>query len=208
VTMLATARVSSLGLQRVEEALEEMRDGIASGYEPVEADRRFHLSIAQLSANSMLVEMIRALFDAWHPISSRTRMRVGTARKWQAVLHEHESILRALELRHPQAAAAQMCLHLQSSHGLWIGGPTTPNSPSVRSSQRGDPSLDEKGARSDSVRRNLICPIDSAANHSRLGSFELEPVGANLDSRPQPQPEPARAGHPACPRRRHAHPGR
>jgi DNA-binding FadR family transcriptional regulator len=165
VTMLAAARVSSLGLHRVEEALEEMRDGLARGYEPVEADRRFHLSIAEQSANSVLVEMIGALFDAWHPMSSRTRMRVETVRNWQSVLHEHESILRALKSRHPQAAAAEMCLHLQSSHGRWIGEPTPPSSPSVLSSPRRDSGFDVKGARSDAVRRNFISLDDSSANH-------------------------------------------
>ncbi|KQV50192.1 GntR family transcriptional regulator [Pelomonas sp. Root1217] len=125
VATLAAARVSTLGLHRVEEALEEMRDGLARGYKPVEADRRFHLSIAEQGGNSVLVGMVGALFDSRHsPISARMSVRAGTEHGWQSALDEHEAILRALKSRNPQAAAAQMCHHLQSSHRRWVGEPT------------------------------------------------------------------------------------
>lgn len=124
VTALAAARVSSLGLGRIEEALEEMRDGLARGCEPVEADRRFHLSIAEEGGNSVMVGMVGTLFDDRHsPPSSPKRLRVATLRSWQAALDEHEAILRALKSRNPQAAAAEMCHHLQSSHRRWVGEP-------------------------------------------------------------------------------------
>jgi DNA-binding FadR family transcriptional regulator len=125
VTTLAAARASTLGLHSIEEALEEMRDGIARGCKPVEADRRFHLSIAEEGGNSVMVGMVGTLFDGRHsPPSSPTRRRGATVRGWQAALNEHEAILRALKSRNPQAAAAEMCHHLQSSHRRWVGDPT------------------------------------------------------------------------------------
>jgi GntR family transcriptional regulator, transcriptional repressor for pyruvate dehydrogenase complex len=125
VTAFAAARVSTLGLHRIEAALEEMRDGLARGCEPIEADRRFHLRIAEEGGNSVMVGMVGTLFDGRHnPHSSPTRVRITTTRCWQSALDEHEAILRELKSRNPQAAAAEMCHHLQSSHRRWVGQPT------------------------------------------------------------------------------------
>jgi DNA-binding FadR family transcriptional regulator len=124
VATLAAARVSKRGLQRVEEALQDMKDGLAKGYKPVDADRRFHLGIAELGGNPVLVGMISTLFDGRHsPIALRMSVRVETVHSWQSALAEHEAILRALRSRNPQAAASAMCHHLQTSHGRLIGEP-------------------------------------------------------------------------------------
>jgi DNA-binding FadR family transcriptional regulator len=124
VITLAAARVSKAGLQRVEEALDAMRDDFAHGRKPVDADRRFHLAIAEMAGNPVLAGMIGTLFDGRHsPISSRMSGRMESEHTWQAALNEHTAILRALEARNPQAAAAAMCSHLVASHGRWIGEP-------------------------------------------------------------------------------------
>jgi DNA-binding FadR family transcriptional regulator len=124
VANLAAARASKPGLERIEAALEEMRQGLARGDKPVEADRLFHLSIAEESGNSVLVGMVRTLLDGRHsPISSRMSVHAETLPSWQSAVKEHEAILRALKSRNPQAAAAAMCHHLQASHGRWIGEP-------------------------------------------------------------------------------------
>jgi GntR family transcriptional regulator, transcriptional repressor for pyruvate dehydrogenase complex len=125
VAMRAAARASAAGLQRVEEALEDMRRSLGNWCKPVEADRRFHLSIAELGGSAVLVGVVGTLFDGQHdPISSRMRGRGETAHSWQAALAEHEAIIRALKARDPQAAAAAMCHHLQTSHGRWLDEPT------------------------------------------------------------------------------------
>ncbi|MFG6432912.1 FadR/GntR family transcriptional regulator [Roseateles sp. LYH14W] len=160
VITLAAARVSTLGLLRVEEALGEMRDELARGCMPVEADRRFHLSIAEQSGNSVLVGMVGALFDDRHsPISSRMSMRAETMDSWQAALEEHEAILRVLKSRNPQAAAAQMCHHLQSSHKRWVGEPIEPS---------------KIGADSCGMTA-IFSLVDSASNQARFG-FRAEPA--------------------------------
>lgn len=124
VASLAAARASQLGLQRIGEALEEMRESLANGCKPVEADRRFHLRIAEQSGNQVLVGMVANLLDGRNsPIASRMRVHVETADSWKSALAEHEAILRALKSRNPQAAAAAICHHLQASHGRWIGEP-------------------------------------------------------------------------------------
>ncbi|RZJ85531.1 MAG: FadR family transcriptional regulator [Massilia sp.] len=125
IITLAAARVTKPSLQRVADALEAMREDHASGRKPVESDRRFHLGIAEMAGNSVLVSIVGTLFDGRHsPIGSRLSGQVESTRTWQAALAEHEAIYKALEARNPQAAYAAMCSHLLASHGRWIGEPT------------------------------------------------------------------------------------
>lgn len=124
VITLAMARITKAGLQRVEEALDAMRQDVSAGQEPIEADRRFHVSIAEMCGNSVLVGMVGTLFDGRHsPISARMSGQIESAHTWNAALTEHEAIFRAMEARNPQAAVAAMCNHLFSSHGRWAGEP-------------------------------------------------------------------------------------
>ncbi|MFG6488481.1 FadR/GntR family transcriptional regulator [Roseateles sp. BYS78W] len=125
VITLAAARVTKAGLQRVEEALTAMREDHALGRKPVDADRRFHLSIAEMAGNSVLSEMVGTLFDGRHgPIAARMSGQVESTRTWQAAVSEHEAIYRALEARNPQAASAAMCSHMLASLGRWAGDPS------------------------------------------------------------------------------------
>ena len=126
IITLAAARVSKASLQRVEDALNAMREDHARGRKPVESDRRFHLSIAEMAGNSVLVGVVGTLFDGRHsPIASRMSGQAeSSTHSWRAALAEHEAIYRALEARNPQAAAAAMCSHLLASLGRWVGEDT------------------------------------------------------------------------------------
>jgi DNA-binding FadR family transcriptional regulator len=118
---LAAARASAPGLERVKAALDTMRDEVSRGLAPVEADRRFHVAIAEMTGNSILARLVGELFDGRHgPISSRMSRRAENARTWKAALREHEAIHRALEARDPQEAAGAMLGHLAASRERWI----------------------------------------------------------------------------------------
>jgi GntR family transcriptional regulator, transcriptional repressor for pyruvate dehydrogenase complex len=126
VIMLAAARATRAGLRRVRDALDLMREEHARGLRPVEADRRFHLSIAAMCGNSVLARMVGELFDDRHsPIASRLSTRSETVDTWTYALAEHEAIYRALELHHPQAAAAAMFSHLHASQERWMAEPAS-----------------------------------------------------------------------------------
>jgi DNA-binding FadR family transcriptional regulator len=118
---LATARVTRQGLDKVKTSLEAMRLDIQRGMPPVDADRRFHVAIAELTGNSLLARLVGELFDGRHgPISSRMSLRTENSATWDAALREHEAIYRALEARDPQEAAAAMHHHLQASRARWV----------------------------------------------------------------------------------------
>lgn len=118
---LAAARVSRPGMARVKASLEAMRVEIDRGRPPIEPDRRFHVAIAEMTGNSLLVRLVGDLFDGRHsPISSRMSRRAENPRTWVVALEEHEAIFRALELRDPQEASAAMVSHLKASQARWI----------------------------------------------------------------------------------------
>ena len=121
VIALAAARVTRQGLDRVRACLDAMRNDIRRGNTPLEADRRFHVTIAELTGNSLLVRLVGELFDGRHgAITSRMSRRAENERSWQTAFEEHDAILRALELRDPQEAAAAMRGHLRASRERWI----------------------------------------------------------------------------------------
>jgi len=130
VVMLAAARVTRPGLERVRSCVEAMREAIRRGFPPIEADRRFHVAIAEMTGNPLLARMVGELFDGRHsPMSSRMSRRAENAQTWEFALEEHEAIVRALEQREPQEAQAAMFEHLRASRERWINpSDSTPDS--------------------------------------------------------------------------------
>jgi len=121
VITLAAARVTRQGLDRVRTCLDAMRNDVRRGNPPIEEDRRFHVTIAELTGNSLLVRLVGELFDGRHDaITSRMTRRAENAHSWQTAFEEHEAIFRALDQRDPQEAAAAMCAHLKASRERWI----------------------------------------------------------------------------------------
>jgi DNA-binding FadR family transcriptional regulator len=124
---LAAARVTPHNLARVKERLEAMRQDGRHGRTQIENDRNFHLAIAEMTGNSVLVRLVGELFDSRHsPISSRMSARTEDSDAWQAAFVEHEAVYRALEARDPQAAVAAMLHHLSASHARWTEESTSP----------------------------------------------------------------------------------
>jgi DNA-binding FadR family transcriptional regulator len=121
IVTLAAARVTEAGLERLRASLEAMRQDLVRGQVPVDTDRRFHVAIAEMTGNSVLTRLVGELFDGrLGPISSRISDRTESARTWEAALHEHEAIYRALEARDPQDAAAAVFGHLTASRERWL----------------------------------------------------------------------------------------
>lgn len=121
--VLACARITAEGLARLRDTLTRMRIEMEQGGYPVEQDKQFHLTIAAISGNSVLVRLVGELFDERHsPISSQLRERFDSTQTWQAAMGEHEAILQALESADPLAAQTAMRQHLKTSTDRWISG--------------------------------------------------------------------------------------
>jgi DNA-binding FadR family transcriptional regulator len=116
VVLLAAANVDRIWLQRLSEALSAMRGGRRR--QQIDAERRFHLCIAKMAGNSVLVGMVGALFDGQHSAIASCQGKRAHARR--PALAEHEAIYRALEDRNPHVAAVAMSNHLIASLDRWL----------------------------------------------------------------------------------------
>lgn len=121
VIVLAAALTTPERLVRLRETLDAMRALIEAGRSPLEHDRAFHVCIAEMSGNLVLVRMVTELFDERHsPISTRLSGHAESSHTWAAALEEHGAIYRALEERDPLAAQSAMRSHLKASEVRWI----------------------------------------------------------------------------------------
>lgn len=115
---LAASRRSEEQVAQLGQALAEMEQSMAAGGFSVEADKRFHLLIAQSTGNRYFVEILAQLGNAIIP-----RARVNTPGMAQGnpadyldrVHREHEDIYRAILRQDPEAARAAMRTHLSNS---------------------------------------------------------------------------------------------
>ena len=122
VMILACARCTREQLKQLSAIVGRMRAETERNRAPLELDRRFHMTLAEMSGNSVMARFIGALFDERHsPISAKLSSKYENARTWKAALNEHEAILRALEARDPIAAQAAMLTHLRASELRWVG---------------------------------------------------------------------------------------
>src|SRR2546428_9408868 len=89
VAVLASANVTREGLARVQAAIEAMREDIAKGRDVLDNDRQFHICIAEMSGNSVLVSLVGTLFDERRsPLASHMRNRLEGEPTWDAALAE------------------------------------------------------------------------------------------------------------------------
>jgi GntR family transcriptional regulator, transcriptional repressor for pyruvate dehydrogenase complex len=104
-------------LRAIREAFAQMKDAVEQGVTPVDADRLFHVRIAEASGNAVLERLIGSLYDERHsPLWSEMRLRFEGSDTWDAALDEHAQILDALENRDALQAQAAMARHLKASH--------------------------------------------------------------------------------------------
>ncbi len=108
--------VKPKALRALRALCERMAAEVAAGQVPIAADRQFHLCIAKMSENDVLVKTVADLFDERHsPLSSKLRVHFENEETWAAALDEHRDILEALEARDPVQAHATMRRHLKAS---------------------------------------------------------------------------------------------
>jgi GntR family transcriptional regulator, transcriptional repressor for pyruvate dehydrogenase complex len=120
--VLACAHATPKGMEKLRGIVESMREAIARRSTPLEFDRQFHLAIAEMSGNLVMVRLIGEMFESRHsPISVKLSSRFENTRTWNLALKEHEAILRALEVRDPLAAQTAIRSHLKASEERWVG---------------------------------------------------------------------------------------
>lgn len=114
------ASVAPFGKPKALKALrgiyETMAHEVETGQIPIGADRAFHVAIAQMTGNDVLVRTVCTLFDERHsPLSTKLRGHFENESTWVAALGEHLDILEAIEAHDAIQAQAAMQRHLKAS---------------------------------------------------------------------------------------------
>ena len=115
---LAAERRGPVHLAAMRRALDAFAKQVAQSRDAVQADFRFHLTIAQATSNRHFADLIRYLGTMLFP---RTRVNSAQlagqkrAAYLERVNREHEKIYEAIERGAPDAARAAMRSHLENS---------------------------------------------------------------------------------------------
>ena len=121
VIVLACVNATARGLARIQESIDAMRADVVAGRDVMEHDREFHVRIAEMSGNSVLVTLVGTLFDERSgPLASHMRIRLEDQPTWHAALAEHEQIFRCLQSRDPLASEAAMRSHIRAAADRWV----------------------------------------------------------------------------------------
>jgi DNA-binding FadR family transcriptional regulator len=127
IAALAAAQRSEPGLRKLEEILGSIESDHSQtqvlGNAFSEGDRRFHLEIARLSENPILIniqEMIYSLMgqELWLALMRHTSF--STPGRWQEAGHEHQGIYEAIRTCDSQAAASRVRAHLNRVEKIMI----------------------------------------------------------------------------------------
>ena len=101
-------------LDRIFSALAEMREQIDNKEANEAADQLFHLRIAESTGNSVLLQMVTAMWaQSKGPVWTKIEHHFHTPELRLASHADHQRIFKALLARDPQAARAAMRAHLE-----------------------------------------------------------------------------------------------
>lgn len=112
----AANMITKLQLDALGEVLELMERKMRAGEDYLDADRLFHVTVAQATDNSVLVDVAERLFDArLGQIFRRLEEHFTVPEVVATTIKEHRDILEALRSRSPSRARAAMRRHLDNS---------------------------------------------------------------------------------------------
>jgi len=113
---LAATHATPEQLAGMKHALADMCASASPNEFTIEADQRFHLFIAEASANSALVMLTRQLWDARRgPLYMQFESHFTGKEIWRQAVGEHTEILDAIASRDGRAARAAMRRHMKNA---------------------------------------------------------------------------------------------
>jgi DNA-binding FadR family transcriptional regulator len=115
------ATAARLGKKRhfdaVAEAIDQMEADAQAGIQPIEADRLFHVRIAEATGNSVLVGVVRRMFDLrLGALFDQLHSHFETPEVWAQAIAEHREVLAALRAKDPERACAAMRHHMDIAY--------------------------------------------------------------------------------------------
>jgi GntR family transcriptional repressor for pyruvate dehydrogenase complex len=122
VVVIACSQATAEQVARLSEIVKKMGAENARSRPPIDLDRQFHVTVAEMTGNSVMVRLVADLFDERHsPLFAKLRSRYENSHTWRAAVKEHLAIVRAIEARDPLGAQAAMLTHLKAAELRWVG---------------------------------------------------------------------------------------
>ena len=110
---IAAKEVKRGQLAHIAEALQQMEDDARKIAQPLNADREFHMAIAEATNNGTLVHIVRSLWEErGGPLFTKLQHHFDTPRSWASAIREHQAVYDAILERNPEAARAAMHHHM------------------------------------------------------------------------------------------------
>jgi DNA-binding FadR family transcriptional regulator len=129
--------VTPADIAELDAILARMETGDLTGDELVGLDRAFHIAIAGLLGNAVLVRCVGELFDQRiNPYFARLARHFENDRSWQEACGEHRVVRDALAARDGAAAGRAMRRHLRNSQARFSRSFGEAHTSSVRDDQR------------------------------------------------------------------------
>jgi DNA-binding FadR family transcriptional regulator len=120
---LAAKSAKKAQIAAIEEALDFMRKEMTSEKQAVNADRLFHLRIAEATGNGALVNVVRMLWEERSgPLYKQLEHHYDSPQLWQAALAEHRAVVRAIAAHDSAAARSAMQRHLNQAYKRFSTG--------------------------------------------------------------------------------------
>ncbi|MDK2821331.1 MAG: GntR family transcriptional regulator, transcriptional repressor for pyruvate dehydrogenase complex [Clostridia bacterium] len=108
---LAAERVTSEDLKKMDDLLVEMEQNLYEGVTE-DVDLNFHLAIAEAARNSVLLRLMRTVYETMRQVLRTSRQRLYTTPgNPELLLKQHKQILKALEKHDPEAAREAIIKH-------------------------------------------------------------------------------------------------
>ena len=118
---LAAKNASTLQMRAIRHAHAGMLAESKKHHNPLDADRLFHVRIAEASGNSALVLVVQTLWDQRiGPLYRSLERKLEYPRMAAETMREHQSIVNAIVKRDARGARAAMRQHMKKTHQRYI----------------------------------------------------------------------------------------
>jgi GntR family transcriptional repressor for pyruvate dehydrogenase complex len=119
---LAAKSAKKAQIEAMEEALDLMEKEMAET-QPLNADRLFHLRIAEGTGNGALVQVVKMLWDErYGPLYKQLEHHYDAPELWVSALAEHRAVLKPIAAHDPVAARVAMQRHLNQAYKRFSSG--------------------------------------------------------------------------------------
>ena len=107
----------------IDEALAQMDRELADSRQPLEADREFHLRVAEATGNGALVAVVKMLWEErTGPLYQQLEHHYDSPQLWTAAIAEHRAVVKAISAHDIAAARGAMQRHLNQAYKRFSTG--------------------------------------------------------------------------------------